>query len=94
MRKIVLVTLVLLFLVSCVIVIRHDQDMAAKSAIEFAKVALVQHDIQNGYFLLSDNLKKEISLEEYSQVISQMHPSSYPIWLTVKNMNPYQGKNS
>jgi hypothetical protein len=53
MRKIMLGTLALFFLMSCTAtVISHDEDTAAKSAIEFSKVALVQHDIQNGYSLL------------------------------------------
>lgn len=93
MRKIMLGTSALLFLMSCTAkVISHDEDMAAKSAIEFSKVALVQHDIQNGYSLLSENAKKRISFEKYSQVFSQMHPSLYPISLTAEEFEPMPGQ--
>jgi len=89
MRKILFVTLALASLISCGVgVMYHDEDMAVKSAIEFSKVALVRHDIQNGYSLLSDNAKKTVSFEKYSQAFSQMHPSLYPLSLTAEEYEP------
>lgn len=93
MRKIMVGTFALVFLISCTATaISHNEDMAAKSAIEFSKVALVQHDIQNGYSLLSENAKKTISFDKYSQAFSQMHPSSYPISLTAQEFEPMPGQ--
>ncbi|MBM3212679.1 hypothetical protein FJZ33_10690 [Candidatus Poribacteria bacterium] len=93
MRKILFATFALASLIGCTAtVISHDEDMAAKSAIAFSKVALVQHDIQNGYSLLSDNAKKTISFEKYSQVLSQMHPSLYPLSLTAEEFEPMPGQ--
>jgi hypothetical protein len=73
-------------------IISHDEDMAAKSAIQFARVAFVQHDVQNGYFLLSENAKKSIPIEKYSEVLSQMHPVSYPLSLTADEFEPIPGQ--
>lgn len=73
-------------------VISHDEDMAAKSAIHFAKVAIVQHDIQNGYSLLSENIKKSTPIEKYSEVLTQMHPASYPLSLTADEFEPIPGQ--
>lgn len=85
--------LALVSLISCTAtLLSHDVDMAARSAVEFSKVALVQRDIQKGYFLLSDNAKKNISFENFSQVISQMHPSLYPLSLTAEEFEPIPGQ--
>jgi len=93
MKTIISITLALAFVISCTAsVIHHDEDMAAKTAIEFSKVAIVQHNIQNGYSLMSDNAKKTVSLEQYSQVFSQMHPSLYPLFLTAKEFEPMPGQ--
>jgi hypothetical protein len=93
MKMIISVTLALAFVTSCTAsVISHDEDMAAKTAIEFSKVALVQHNIQNGYSLMSENAKKTVSLEKYSQVFSQMHPSLYPLSLTAAEFEPMPGQ--
>jgi hypothetical protein len=93
MKTIISFTLALAFLISCTAsVIRHDEDMAAKTAIEFSKVAIVQHDIQNGYSLMSDSAKKTVSLEKYAQVISQMHPSLYPLSLAAQEFEPMPGQ--
>ncbi len=93
MRKIVSATLVLVFLIGCTVTaIYHDEDMAAKSAIEFARLAFVKQDIQNSYSLISDNAKKTVTLEKHSQALSKMHPSLYPISLTAEEYEPILGK--
>jgi hypothetical protein len=69
----------------------HDEDKAAKSAIEFAQVAFVQHDSRKGYSLLPDHVKKESSFEAYSKLISNMHSSLYPISLTALEYEPMAG---
>jgi hypothetical protein len=93
MKKIISATFTLVFLTSCTVtVISHDEDMAAKSAIEYARVALVKQDIQNSYSLISDNAKKTVSFENYSQVLSKIHTSLYPISLTAEEYEPIPGK--
>jgi hypothetical protein len=93
MKKIIVCITVIVFFTNCSgSVIGHDEDMAAKSAIQFAKIAIVQHDIQNGYSLLSENAKKTITLEKYSEVFSQMHPASYPLSLTADEFEPIPGQ--
>ncbi len=95
MRRTMSGTLACAILMSCTAtVISHDEDMAAIRAIEFSRVALIQHDIQNGYSLLSDNARKTISFEEYSKAFSQMHPSLYPLSLTAEEFEPMPGQKS
>jgi hypothetical protein len=95
MRRIMATAFALVFLMSCTVTaISHDEEMAARSAIEFAKVALIEHDIQNGYSLLSKSAKKRISLEKYSQALAQTHPSSYPRSLTADEFEPMPGQKS
>jgi hypothetical protein len=93
MRKIISATFALVFLISCTITaIYHDEDMAAKSAIEFAGLAFVKQDIQKSYTLISDNAKTTVSLEKHSQALSKMHPSLHPISLTAEEYEPILGK--
>ena len=93
MGKIASGALVLVFLMSCrATIISHDEDMAAKSAIEFSKIAFIQHDVQHSYSLLSDAAKKMIPFEKYSQVFFQMHPSLYPLSLTAEEFEPMPGQ--
>jgi hypothetical protein len=95
MRKILATAFALVFLMSCTMTpISHDEEMAAKSAVEFAKVALIEHDSQNGYSLLSESAKKAISFEKYSQALAQVHPSSYPKSLTADEFEPMPGQKS
>ncbi|MCX5894129.1 MAG: hypothetical protein NTW80_14430 [Deltaproteobacteria bacterium] len=70
------------FLACTVYYVSHDEERAAKSSIDFAQVALIQHDIQKSYALLPDFWKQKFPLEGYAKFISRMHPSSYPISLT------------
>jgi hypothetical protein len=93
MKRNIFAILIFMFLISCTAtIISHDEDMAAKSAIEFAKVAIVQHDIPKGYAMLSDNFKKTITIDKYAQVISQIHPSLYPLSLTAEEFEPIPGQ--
>jgi hypothetical protein len=73
-------------------IISHDEDMAAKSAIQFALVAFVQHDAPNGFFLLSENAKKSIPVEKFSEALSQMHPLQYPLSVTAVEFEPIPGQ--
>jgi|WetSurMetagenome_2_1015567.scaffolds.fasta_scaffold109630_1 hypothetical protein len=93
MRAIISGIIALMFLISCrVTVISHEEELAAKSAIDFAKVALIRQDIQHSYSLLSDNAKKTTSFENYSQILSKIHLSSYPISLTAEEYEPIPGQ--
>jgi hypothetical protein len=93
MKRNIFAILILMFLISCsATIISHDEDMAAKSAIDFAKVAIVQHDISKGYAMLSDNFKKTITIDKYTQVMSQIHPSLYPLSLTAVEFEPIPGQ--
>jgi hypothetical protein len=92
MKKIVIGISAFVCLIACsVTYYHHNEDKAAKSAIEFAQVAFVQHDNQKGYSLLPDFVQKESSLEAYSKFISRMHPSLYPLSLNALEYEPMAG---
>ncbi len=95
MKKLFLCTLIvgISFLANCSgPAISHDEDMAANSAIQFARVAIVQHDMQNGYALLSDKMRKKVTLEEYTNIVHQMHSTSYPLFLSADEFEPIPGQ--
>lgn len=95
MIKNILVSFILIFFVGCSVrVINHDEDMAAKSAIEWAKIALIQHDFQKAYSLSSDNLKKIGNFDQFNQVGLKIHPSLFPVSLVAKEYQNIPSKEA
>ncbi len=74
--------------------ISHNQHKAAKSAMEFAEMALIQRDFHKGYSLLSDNFKQAYSFEKFSQLITELHPSLYPLSVTAEEYEPIFGQKA
>ena len=78
-------------LMGCKGSIDHDETSAAKSAFEFARVAFVKRDIENGYALLSDSAKRYVSLEKFKEVVFQLHPKAFPKSVTATEYEPVPG---
>jgi hypothetical protein len=85
-----------LLLMACSIatacVIRHDEDAAAKKALEFVKVAFIGHDVKASYPLLHKELQKKLSAEKYEEFITKMHPGGYPTTITATHYEPVLGQ--
>ena len=74
----------ILFISGCVTarVLHHDPLMAAMEAQKFADAAFVQHDPQKAYDLSSDGMKQSHSLEEFTGILENLHPTGYPSEVT------------
>lgn len=86
--------LALAILVGCIHSISHDEDAAAKKAVEFAKVAFIVHDDATAYPLLGEELRHSVSPEKYADAIKQMHPSGFPAKVTATQFEPIPGQRA
>jgi hypothetical protein len=81
-------------LLGCIESIDHDAAMAAKKAEEFAQIALVKQDIENGYALLADGTKRYVSREQFKDVLAKLHPRAYPENVTASEYEPMPGEKA
>jgi hypothetical protein len=81
-------------LMGCAESIKHDEVAAGKKAEEFAKVAFVKQDIENGYALLADATKRYVSLEQFKTVVSKLHPKAFPRAVTASEYQPMHGEKA
>ena len=78
----------------CAESINHDEVLAGRRAVEFAQVAFVKRDIENGYALLSDSTKRYVSLEKFKEVLSRLHPKAFPTSVTASEYEPMPGEKA
>jgi hypothetical protein len=81
-------------LMGCAESINHDEALAGRRALEFAQIAFVKHDIENGYSLLSDSTKRYVSVEQFKEVVSRLHPKAFPTSLTASEYEPMPGEKA
>ena len=81
-------------LMGCAESINHDEVLAGRRAVEFAQVAFVKHDIENGHALLSDSTKRRVSLEKFKEVLSRLHPKAFPTSVTASEYEPMLGEKA
>jgi hypothetical protein len=81
-------------LFGCAESIKHDEVAAGKKAEEFAKVAFVRQDIENGYAFLADATKRYVSLEQFKTVVSKLHPKAFPKTVTASEYQPMHGEKA
>ena len=73
---------------ACAEKVKHNEGLAAKRALEFARVVFFEKDLDKGYSLLSDNAKLHIPLNKFKQTITAMHPNGYPDRVTAIEYEP------
>lgn len=81
-------------LIGCAGSVHHDEALAAKRALEFAKVVLIEKDFAKGHAMLSDGGKRHIPLDKLKQTVASMHPRSYPSKVTALEFEPMLGENA
>ena len=81
-------------LMGCMEKINHDASSAGKKAEEFAQVAFVKQDVENGYGLLADGTKRYVSLEQFKAVLSKLHPKGFPKTVTALEYEPMPGEKA
>ena len=94
MIKALLLGTVLLGCSSCITfnAIRHDPDLAAERAIQFAKEAFIDLNQPGAYEFLSEDLKQEVSLDKFIGVVAQMHPDNFPRVIRATDYAPVMGQ--
>ena len=75
-------------LAGCAESVKHDQERAAKRALEFGKVALVEKNFDRAYDLLAEGGRRHVPREKFRQSISSMHTQNYPTKLTATDYEP------
>jgi len=69
----------------------HDEALAAKRAVEFAETVFVQNDIEKGYRLLSDGIRRHVPIAKFKETVTRMHPKGYPTSVTAREFEPMPG---
>jgi len=80
--------------IGCAKPIQHDENMAAKRAVEFARVVLIDKNLERGYELLSDGGKRHVPLDKFKQTILSMNARGYPSRVTATDYEPMAGEKA
>jgi hypothetical protein len=72
----------------------HDENLAAKRAIEFAQVTLINKNLDQGYELLAPGGKRHISLDKFKETVTRLHPRGFPTRVTAKEFQAMPGENA
>ncbi|MGH7784296.1 MAG: hypothetical protein ACREO5_10705 [Candidatus Binatia bacterium] len=86
--------LTVVLLTGCAESTKQDENLAAKRAIEFAQIVLVNKNFDQGYELLSDGGKRHISLAKFKETMTRLHPRGFPTRVTAKEYQPMPGENA
>src|SRR4051812_10378630 len=96
-RKIIVVTTAAgcLTLSACLHINRfaHEPTMASAQAQRFADAALIEHDLDAAYALLTPEMKKQLSTQQFKDLLAKMHPSTkYPDAVNATDYEPVPGQ--
>ncbi|MGH9881917.1 MAG: hypothetical protein ACRD6N_10810 [Pyrinomonadaceae bacterium] len=80
--------------VATITTIYHDQDKAATRAISFAKEAFIDLNQPEAYGFLSEEVRSNLSLDKFIDVIGQMHPRSFPRVVVATEYEPVPGQKA
>jgi hypothetical protein len=92
--KIILTSLLILTFGSCVTAIRHNQDMAAIKAAEFARLAFIQQNYTGASKLVPPDQQNPAGVEKIKELVTKMHPTSYPTKVTATDYEPLSGQKA
>jgi hypothetical protein len=81
-------------LMGCAESIDHDEVLAGRRAEEFAQVAFVKQDVENGYALLSDGTRRYVSSEQFKEVLLKLHPRAFPKTVIASESEPMPGEKA
>src|SRR4051812_2853496 len=93
-KQLFLLTIFFITLNSCVSVIKHDQEVAAEKAIEFARVAIIDRDFVKASKLLPVERQGPASAKQLEDLITKIHPTSYPTKVTAVEYEPMPGQKA
>lgn len=73
---------------SCAESVQHDEARAAKRALEFGKLALVEKNLDRAYELLAERGRSHVPRDKFKQSLEAMHTRSYPTKLIATDYEP------
>src|SRR5690554_3304354 len=78
-RRLRLVVFALAMIIAgCAESVKHDEALAAKRALEFGRLLLVEKNFDQGYDLLASGGRRHVPRDKFKQSIAAMHPRGYP----------------
>jgi hypothetical protein len=92
--RIVPLILLVIFLntsAACLTVIRHNEDVAAASAVQFAQTAIINQDYRTAYQQLSQESQRAFTVDRLKDLINEMHPKNWPRSITATEYEPVPG---
>jgi len=66
--------------------------MARAKAEQFADAAFIEHDLKSAYALLSQSMRKDLSFDQFSDLVSKMHPAQFPDAVNATEYEPLMGQ--
>ena len=81
-----------LLVTGCVKSIHHDEKLAAKRALEFARIVLIDKNADRGYELLSADGKRHVPLDKFKQTVAAMNARGYPTRVSATDYEPMPGE--
>src|SRR5947209_11904594 len=90
----ILTGIIILASSSCVTAIQHNPDMAAIKAVQFAKLAFIQQDYESASKLLPAGQQNSSGAEKIKELVTKMHPTSYPTKVTATDYEPVPGQKA
>jgi hypothetical protein len=81
-------------LAACMQSVDHDAVSAGKKAEEFAQITFVQGNLDSGYAFLADGTKRYVSLAQFKEVVSKLHPNAFPKTVTASEYEPMPGEKA
>lgn len=83
-----------LLMTGCAKSIPHDEKLAAKRALEFARIVLIDKNSDRGYELLATNGKRHVPLDKFKQTVASMNARGYPTRVTATDYEPMPGESA
>ena len=82
------------FIAGCAGSENHDEGLAARRALEFARVVMIERDFVQGHGMLAEGGKRHIPLAKLEQTVAAMHPRNYPNKITALEYEPMSGEKA
>src|SRR5687768_12065543 len=94
-QKQVFILAIFIFLfVSCISVLKHNEKDAAIVAIKFAGAALIERDFEKASKLLPVARQSPASIKQMEDLITKLHPASYPSSISATEDEPIPGQKA
>lgn len=78
----------------CLKTMRHNPDLAAINAVEFARVCIIQRDYATAHQQLSGKAQQQLTVDGLRTAIEKMHPNTWPRSITASEYEPVPGQKA